>query len=98
MAATPAHRRYDLCTGHACYPPRPNPQGSPNVFTNNRCQIRQSADVYLPHCCGPPCHVGVVAQGSPTVYVNELQMARIGDPVSCGSAVGTGSPNVFVGP
>jgi len=31
------------------------------------------------------------------VYVNGLQMGRIGDPVACGSTVAEGSSNVFCG-
>jgi uncharacterized protein (TIGR02594 family) len=35
--------------------------------------------------------------GSPTVYTNNLQQGRVGDPVRCGTKVATGSPDVFVG-
>ena len=34
-------RLNDLCTGHLCYPPRPNCQASPNVFCNDRGVHRQ---------------------------------------------------------
>ena len=42
-------RLYDLCTGHGCYPSRPNCQASPDVFCNNRGVHRQS-DAYYVHC------------------------------------------------
>jgi hypothetical protein len=29
---TPATRMPDICTGHACFPPRPSCSGSPNVL------------------------------------------------------------------
>jgi hypothetical protein len=39
-----------------------------------------------------------LAYGSPKVYTNNRQQGRIGDPVSCGSRVMTGSPNCIIGP
>lgn len=92
-----AHRLGDLDTGHGCWPPRPNDQASPNVFTNGIANHRQT-DHWSTHCCPPPCHDSNLAAGSPTVYINGLQAARIGDPVACGSACATGSPDVFIGP
>lgn len=84
----------DTCTGHGCFPSRPNDQGSPNVFVNSIPAHRQS-DHWVTHCCPPPCHDSNLAAGSPNVFVNNLQVGRIGDPVACGSACATGSPNVF---
>lgn len=86
----------DLCTGHGCWPSRPNIQASPDVYANGIAVHRQT-DAWAVHCC-PPCHAGNLAEGSPTVFVNGLECGRIGDPVNCGSAVATGSPNVFAGP
>lgn len=85
----------DLCTGHGCWPPRPNNQASPDVYANNIAVHRQG-DSWAVHCCGS-CHAGVCSSGSSTVYVNNKQIARIGDPVSCGSTIAEGSPNVFAG-
>ena len=93
----PAARLHDICTGHDDWPPRPNIEGSPNVFVNNRNWHRQG-DAWEVHCNSiPECHAGVLASGSSTVYVNNKQAGRIGDPVDCGSSVATGSPNVFAG-
>lgn len=92
----PACRLHDPCTGHGCYPSRPNVQGSPNVFTNSLPNHRQT-DAWDSHCCGG-CHSSQLAQGSPTVFINSLQAGRVGDPVACGSRVMEGSPNVFIGP
>ena len=83
------------CSGHGCWPPRPNIQGSMNVFVNGIAAHRQS-DAWATHCCGKSCHDGVLAAGSSTVYCNDLQLCRIGDPVSCGSSVATGSADVIV--
>lgn len=83
----------DNCTGHGCWSPRPNIEASPNVFANFLPVHRQS-DGWSVHCCFT-CHAGVLASGSPNVWANGLQVGRIGDPVSCGSFVAEGSPNVF---
>ena len=91
----PCHRKGDICTGHSCFPPRPSVQGSPNVFTNNIPQHRLT-DKWAVHACGPPPgHSSVLCQCSPNVFANTLAVARKGDPVCCGSACATHSPNVF---
>lgn len=83
----------DICTGHGCFPPRPNIKGSNNVFSNFLPVHRQS-DAWAVHCC-VSCHSSALASGSPNVWANGLQVGRIGDPVACGSIAATGSPNVF---
>ena len=90
-----AVRLGDICTGHGCFPPRPNIQASGDVFINGRGAHRQG-DEWDSHCCGS-CHGGRLAAGSSSVFVNGRPLGRIGDPVDCGSAVATGSPNVFAG-
>ena len=90
-------RKGDLCTGHADFPSRPSTQGSPNVFVNG-IPAHREGDSWAVHCNSQPvCHGGVLAKGSSTVFVNGHQLGRIGDPVSCGSSVATGSGNVFAG-
>lgn len=87
----------DLCSGHGCFPPRPNSTASGNVFTNNIATHRQG-DEWHPHCCPDNgCHSSTTVAGSNTVYVNGKQMARIGDSVGCGSVIAQGSGNVFCG-
>ena len=61
------------CSGHGCWRPRPNIQGSPNVFVNGIAAHRQS-DAWATHCCGKSCHDGMLAAGSSTVYCNDLQL------------------------
>ncbi len=90
----PAVRLSDICTGHGCYPPRPNVTASMDVFVNDRGQHRL-ADIWAGHCC-VVCHGGVAASGSPNVFVNGRNACRITDAVSCGSFMATGSPNVFI--
>ena len=89
-------RFQDICTGHSCWPSRPNNQASPDTFCNNRGVHRQS-DSWEVHCWGPPCHGGSLASGSSTVYVNNLQCGRCGDPVDCGSSVQSCSEDTFAG-
>lgn len=90
------HRKGDIGSGHGCYTPRPNIQGSPNVFTNNISNHRVG-DAWAVHCCpGNGCHDGTMAEGSPNVFTNNKAQARIGDDVDCGSVAAQGSPNVFV--
>lgn len=91
--AIPVHRHTDICTGHGCFPPRPNAQASSDVIVNNLGWHRQS-DSWMPHCC-VTCHGGNLVSGSPNVFVNNFQAARMGDPVSCGSRAMTHSPDVF---
>ncbi len=91
-----AARLNDRCTGHGCYPSRPNIAASSDVFTNDLGAHRQG-DAWAVHKCKKP-HGGTLASGSGTVWINDKQAGRIGDPVSCGSSVQTGSSNVFIGP
>jgi uncharacterized Zn-binding protein involved in type VI secretion len=93
------HRKGDACTGHGCFPPRKNIQASSNVIVNSKGWHRRG-DKWASHCCGDSCHCDPpckLAMGSSNVYVNSKNAGRIGDPVSCGSAAGTGSPTVFCG-
>jgi len=93
----PVHRRGDIGTGHGCWPPRSNIQGSPNVFANG-IPVHRQGDAWSIHCCpNNGCHGGILVAGSSSVYINGRQTGRIGDPVSCGSSAAMGSPNVFAG-
>lgn len=87
----------DFDTGHGCFPPRPNNSASGNVFTNGIATHRQD-DGWHPHCCpNNGCHGSVTSSGSSSVFVNGRPIARIGDPVACGSTIAQGSGNVFAG-
>ena len=91
-----ATRLGDQCTGHGCFPPRINDQGSSNVNINGTPAHRQG-DHWVTHCCGDSCHDSSGAAGSGTVFINGMPAVRIGDPIGCGSAVAQGSSNVFIG-
>lgn len=71
--------------------------GSGNVFANG-IPISRQGDVNTVHKLpGSPCpsHAVSIGSGSSTVYVNNKQCGRVGDP-TC-TAVSAGSPNVFAG-
>jgi uncharacterized Zn-binding protein involved in type VI secretion len=87
-------RLSDRCTGHGCFPPRPNSQGSPDTFVNGMAVHRQG-DSWAVHCC-KKCHVGSQSNGSPNTFVNGKAVARVGDSVSCGSSNASGSSNTYV--
>lgn len=87
-------RLTDICTGHGCWPSRPNDEASPNVFANNL-GVHRIGDHWVTHCCDGDCHDSVQETGSPNVFANNIRIARIGDDVECGSHNQTGSPNVF---
>ncbi len=90
-----ASRLNDSCTGHGCFPPRNSTSASSDVLVNGKGAHRVGDD-WAVHCCGPSCHGGKTAQGSPNVFANGKAKARIGDAVDCGSAIAAGSGNVFL--
>ena len=85
----------DMASGHGCWPEHPSIEASPNVFVNGIPVVRVG-DAYQPHTC-ETTHGGNLAAGSSSVFVNGMAIGRVGDPVSCGSTVIEGSPNVFAG-
>ncbi len=91
-----AVRLNDTCTGHGCFPSRPNAVASGNVFVNSRGSHRVS-DAWKFHGCGVCVpHDATQASGSPNVFVNGKAHARIGDAIDCGSSNSTGSGNVII--
>jgi len=90
-----------ISTGHGCFPPT----GSVGPYTstvkiNGKFIQLKGVTRYVAHTCGNvthPTNARIVSEGSSTVYVEGIQIARIGDLISCGDAVGQGSPTVFCG-
>lgn len=84
-------------TGHGDWPGRTTSEGSGNVFINGK-KAHRKTDGWPTHCNSlGECHTGVTAKGSNKVFINGLPAARIGDPLSCGGTIATGSPNVMIG-
>ena len=82
----------DKSTGHGSCAPQTAVGASGDVFANS-IGVHRVGDAWTPHCD----HTGVLGAGSPSVFVNNLALGRIGDPISCGGSVATGSPDVFSG-
>lgn len=85
----------DVCTGHGCWPSRPNDQASTDVFVNSK-GVHRVGDHWAKHKCGSE-HDSTLAVGSSTVFVNSKPVGRIGDRIQCGSFIKTGSSDVIVG-
>ena len=75
--------------------------GSPNVISQNQLTTRISVDNTQSHCFNPT----PIAVGSPNVFVNNIPVARVGDPIvphccpgaGChGGVVADGPNNVII--
>lgn len=75
-------------------PPRPPLTASSNVFVENLAVHRQG-DQWIPHPCGIVVHGAITTSGSPTIFVNNQPVSRIGDLISCGSTIAEGASTVF---
>lgn len=89
-------RLSDVCTGHEDFPPRSNTSASQTVFINGL-GAHRSSDSWAQHCNSSSCHESLLQAGSGTVFVEGLQLGRVGDQIACGSTIATGSDNVFAG-
>ena len=90
-----------MCSGHACFPPRPNGQASPNVYVEG-IPFHRQGDYWHVHCCTCSrkkhgCHSSSLAGGSSTVFVDCRGAGRLGDAVACGSVCVQGVSSVIVG-
>ncbi|TNH04333.1 PAAR domain-containing protein [Testudinibacter sp. TR-2022] len=72
--------------------------GSPNVFANNlplAYAAMDNSDVTI--ACKDHSPPTMIAEGSETVFVNGLPVARKGDRTTCDAKINSGSANVFIG-
>jgi uncharacterized Zn-binding protein involved in type VI secretion len=95
-AGLPVAKLGGNCTGHGCFPPRNSTSAEANVLING-VGVVTLGDTWGPHTCGKNTHAGTQSAGSPTVFVNGAALARVGDAISCGSAVAEGATFVFSG-
>lgn len=92
-----ATRLGDMSTGHDSCASRALVTASTNVNINGIPAGRNS-DQYAAHGCDAhSTHQDSVSGGSATVFINGLSVARVGDSVSIGGTVASGSDNVYVG-
>ena len=71
--------------------------GSSNVFVNNIGVVRKD-DVVESHTFAPPAcpsHAPGLVSFSTNVFVNSLNIGRLGDQYGCGASISSGSSNVF---
>jgi uncharacterized Zn-binding protein involved in type VI secretion len=91
----------DTVSVHECGVTPTASVGSSDVKTNNINTHRQgdknSSHPYAPPIAGCPEHQTTLSSGSSSVFVNDKQVARNGDPYGCGIALTQGSSNVFAG-
>lgn len=89
----------DLCTGHDIFPPRALISGSIDYIVCGKGAGRVG-DILVTHIAVPPIlppHDGAISAGQPSFLVNGLPIARVGDPVSCGSFMASGCESFLVG-
>lgn len=88
----------DTSTGHPhCYPARPNTEASDFVSIDGL-GVHCVGHAWAVHgaCKDHSPHGGVAAGGSAFVKIDGAAVCRIGDPISCGDTMATGSDFVFV--
>lgn len=85
----------DNCTGHGCYPPRPNIEACDFFFVDGLGAHRLGEE-WDRHCCDD-CHKGVASSASAIFFIDGIATCRVGDSVSCGSSMAEGSPEYFIG-
>ena len=83
-----------MSAGH-CFFPRPTTQGSSNVLIGGL-PAHTIGMSWTVHICGKKFHPSFTSRGSPNVLVNGKPLARVGDSLSCGDMIASGSPNVLV--
>jgi uncharacterized Zn-binding protein involved in type VI secretion len=83
-----------MSAGH-CFFPRPTTQGSSNVLIGGL-PAHTIGMGWTVHICGKKFHPSFTSRGSPNVLVNGKPLARVGDKLSCGDMIASGSPNVLV--
>lgn len=81
----------------AGFPPTVNTSASFDTFVGMMGVVRLG-DPWLPHCMPDRgCHGRVVAEGSPTCFVNMLPVAYLGAMLTDGAVIVEGNPTCFVG-
>ena len=80
-----------VCSGHGPCPPRPNIEASPNFWVKGL-GVHRQGDNWSTHCL----HGGVLAKGTANFLANGKPVAKVGDPISCGSVCAQGEPTVII--
>lgn len=87
-----------ICTGHDNFPPRLAITGSDSVFINGKA-VHCVYDLWETHCNhgkNRSCHDAFLLSGSETIFVGGKAVGRVGDLLSCGSFIASGSEDVGI--
>lgn len=88
-----------ISTGHTCTSTTNTDKCSTNVFVNNKGACRKGDKIKVhTHKVGKKCvnHTETIKEGSASVFVNNIAIARKSDSADKGS-ISSGSPTVFAG-
>ena len=88
-----------ICTGHDNFPPRPNIAASPNFLVKGR-GVHRQGDAWGVHCRTVlpfDCHMSTMGSCGSLFLANGKPIARIGEPVNCGSFTAQGEGSVVTG-
>jgi uncharacterized Zn-binding protein involved in type VI secretion len=85
----------DTSTGHGLFPSRPNDQGD-GFFTVEGKPVHCLGHHWVTHCDPATCHDGSASSGSSFFFVKGKPICRVGDSISCGDKMGSGSGLMFV--
>ena len=91
----------DMSTGHGCFPPTAlvvTPV-TKTFFNGKLASVVNSGCQHAAHVCGTAVHAGATrapSSGASKTFIEGNPAARIGDNISCGDAIGEGSPNTFI--
>ena len=83
----------DVCSGHGCFPSRPNDQGSPNIFVND-IPVHRVTDHWATHCLVGSTKVRMLSGGYKTM--EELSQSFEGEYVYSCTEDGTIVPGKIV--
>lgn len=91
----------DMSTGHGCFAPTALIQTpvAKTFFNGILASVVDSGCRHAPHTCGVTTHAGVTrspSSGATKTFIEGKLAARIGDTITCGDAIGEGSPNSFI--
>jgi len=84
-------------TGHAGFHPTLSAAGAPTVFINGKPAMISGIPFIVHSNPSPSAHVGTSDSGSGSVSICGQPACRVGDSLSCGDVIASGSPNVFIG-
>ena len=88
----------DMSTGHGCFPPTAVNGAVASKTTVEGSAAAMKDSTHPPHSCDSTVNSGrKISSGSGKTTIEGKPAARIGDPISCGDAMGQGASKTFFG-